>query len=102
MESTYGDRTRPDDEQRLEHLENTIEEAMTRGGTLLIPAFSTERTQDLLFDIRRLYLEHRVPEVPVYLDSPLAETITHAYLAHPEYFGDDIRERIEGGEAIFS
>lgn len=40
--------------------------------------------------------------MPVYLDSPLAEKITHAYLAHPEYFADDIRARIEGGEAIFS
>jgi len=69
---------------------------------LLIPAFSTERTQDLLFDIRKLMLEHRVPEVPVYLDSPLAEKITAAYLAHPEYFKDDIRKRVEGGEAIFS
>ncbi|MEK7109084.1 MAG: MBL fold metallo-hydrolase [Patescibacteria group bacterium] len=102
MESTYGDKTRPEDVKRFEHLENAIEDAVTRGGTLLIPAFSTERTQDLLFDIRRLYLEHRVPEVPVYLDSPLAEKITHAYLAHPEYFADDIRKRVEGGEKIFS
>ena len=102
MESTYGDKTRPDDAQRLERLENIIEDAMGRGGTLLIPAFSTERTQDLLFDIRRLMVENRVPQVPVYLDSPLAEKITRAYLAHPEYFADDIRKRVEGGEAIFS
>jgi metallo-beta-lactamase family protein len=102
MESTYGDKTRPDDDKRYEKLEDVIENAMSRGGTLLIPAFSTERTQDLLFDIRKLMLEKRVPEVPVYLDSPLAEKITHAYLAHPEYFADDIRKRIEGGEAIFS
>jgi len=102
MESTYGDKMRPDDAQRLDKLENVIEEAMARGGTLLIPAFSTERTQDLVFDIRKLYTEHRVPMAPVYLDSPLAEKITHAYLAHPEYFADDIRKRVEGGEAIFS
>ncbi len=102
MESTYGDKTRPEDAERFERLENVIEDAVARGGTLLIPAFSTERTQDLLFDIRKLMLEGRVPEVPVYLDSPLAEKITHAYMAHPEYFADDIRARIEGGEAIFT
>lgn len=102
MEGTYGDKTRPEDAQRFEELENVIEDAMTRGGTLLIPAFSTERTQDLLFDIRRLMQEKRIPEVPVYLDSPLAEKITHAYLAYPEYFSDKIRERVEGGEKIFS
>lgn len=102
MEGTYGDRTRPDDEQRLGQLEDVIENTVARGGTLVIPAFSTERTQDLLFDIRKLMLERRVPDVPVYLDSPLAEQITKAYLAHPEYFAPDIRARIEGGEQIFS
>ncbi len=102
MEGTYGDRTRPEDSGRFAQLEDVIEDAMARGGTLVIPAFSTERTQDLLFDIRKLYLEKRVPLVPVYLDSPLAEKITSAYLAHPEYFSADIRARVEGGEQIFS
>lgn len=101
IEGTYGNKLRPEDRARLEQLEDIIEDAMAKGGTLLIPAFSTERTQDLLFDIRKLMLEGRVPRVPVYLDSPLAEKITRAYLTHPEYFSDDIRERIEGGEDIF-
>ncbi len=102
MEGTYGDTLRPEDSGRLDALENVIEDTTARGGTLVIPAFSTERTQDLLFDIRKLMLEKRVPEVPVYLDSPLAEKITHAYLQYPEYFSDSIKERIEGGEKIFS
>jgi len=102
VESTYGDRTRPDDAERVDKLEDTIEDAIGRGGTLIIPAFSTERTQDLLFDIGRLMREGRVPKVPVYLDSPLAETITHAYLVHPEYFADDIAARVGGGENIFA
>ncbi len=102
MEGTYGDKVRPEDPKRLEQLEDVIEEATVRGGTLLIPAFSTERTQDLLFDIRRLMLEHKVPSVPVYLDSPLAQRMTRAYLAYPEYFSDEIRDRVEGGEEIFA
>lgn len=102
IESVYGDRKRADDAHRRDLLENVIEDALARGGTLLIPAFSTERTQDLLFEIRTLFLEKRVPSTPVYLDSPLAERITAAYEQYPEYFNDDIRKRLEGGEHIFA
>jgi len=102
MESTYGDRTRPDDAQRMERLEDVIEAASVRGGTLLIPAFSTERTQDLLYDLNRLMKGKKVPSMPVYLDSPLAEEVTRAYLECPEYFSPDIRQRVEKGENIFS
>ena len=102
MESVYGDRLRDKDEVRMDVLEDIIENTVMRGGTLLIPAFSTERTQDLLFEIRRLILDGRVPEIPVYLDSPLAEEMTKAYLAHPAYFSDEIRARVESGEDIFA
>jgi metallo-beta-lactamase family protein len=101
MESVYGDRIR-NDANRREQLENIIEDSIARGGTLLIPAFSTERTQDLLFEIRALMLEKRVPAVPVYVDSPLAERITQSYLANPEFFAPAIAKRVEGGENIFS
>ncbi|MDO8517850.1 MAG: MBL fold metallo-hydrolase [bacterium] len=101
MESVYGDRMRHDDKHRRDLLENIIEEAVAKGGTLLIPAFSTERTQDLLFEIRALMQEKRIPRVSVYLDSPLAEKITAAYLAYPQYFSDEMQKRIAAGEAIF-
>ena len=101
MESVYGDRTRTDSDRR-ERLENVIEEAAKRGGTLLIPAFSTERTQDLLYEIRTLMTGDKVPNMPVYVDSPLAEKITEAYTAHPEYFAPELRKRVEAGEKIFS
>lgn len=102
MESVYGNRTRPQDPNRREELEDVIEEAISRGGTLLIPAFSTERTQDLLYEIGTLMRERRVPQMPVYLDSPLATKITTAYLASPHYFSEAIRDRIKGGENIFA
>ncbi len=101
MESVYGDRTRTDADRR-ERLENVIEEAAKRGGALLIPAFSTERTQDLLYEIRTLMTEKKIPSMEVYVDSPLAEKITAAYTAHPEYFAPALRERVEKGEKIFS
>lgn len=101
MESVYGDRMRHDDKHRRDLLENIIEEAVAKGGTLLIPAFSTERTQDLLFEIRSLMVEKRIPSVSVYLDSPLAEKITAAYLEYPQYFSDEMQKRIASGEKIF-
>ncbi len=102
IESVYGDKKRPDDSNRRQLLANIIKETSSRGGTLLIPAFSTERTQDLLFEIRGLMLEKEIPSVPVYIDSPLAEKITAGYIAHPDYFNVDIQQRISAGEHIFS
>lgn len=101
MESVYGNRVRAEQDTRKEALENIIEDAVSRGGTLLIPAFSTERTQDLLYDIRSLMTEKRVPSVPVYLDSPLAEKITASYMANPSYFKEEIQKKIAAGEHIF-
>ncbi|MBC7836882.1 MBL fold metallo-hydrolase [Acetobacteraceae bacterium] len=102
MESVYGDRVRNKDEDSREKLEDIIENTVTRRGTLLIPAFSTERTQDLLFEIRTLMMQKRVPSVPVFVDSPLATKITQAYVKYPQYFGDEIRKRAEGGESLFA
>ncbi len=102
MESVYGDRTREDDSHRRDQLEKIITETAARGGTILIPAFSTERTQDILFEIRSLVLEKKIPTMPVYIDSPLAEKVTAAYLAHPQYFSEEIQARIKSGEHIFS
>lgn len=102
MESVYGDRLRGDDGGRRGQLEDAIENTIARGGTLLIPAFSTERTQDLLYEIGLLMAEKRVPSVPVFLDSPLAQKITEAFIAHPEFFNADIRGRLERGENPFS
>jgi metallo-beta-lactamase family protein len=102
MESVYGDRVRSKDENRREMLENCIEDSVVRGGTLLIPAFSTERTQDLLFEIRSLMVEKRVPSVPVYIDSPLASKITEAFLKFPNYFAEDVAARIAAGENVFA
>ncbi len=103
MESVYGDRTQSDRsrEERLQQMAAHIKNVSETGGTLLIPAFSTERTQDLIFDIRSLMLDKAVPEMPVYLDSPLAQKITASYLSHPQYFSEEMQARIKAGEHLF-
>lgn len=102
MESVYGDRTRPHDEDHVVQLQAAIEDIAKRKGTLLIPAFSTERTQDIIFEIRALMQGNKIPSMPVYIDSPLAEKITDAYLSYPRYFSEAIQKRVAGGEKIFS
>lgn len=101
IESVYGDRTRPEDKDRKEMLQAIIEKTIGRGGTLLIPAFSTERTQDLIYEIRSLMMDKKIPSIPVFLDSPLAEHITETFEHNAEYFSVALQARIKAREKIF-
>ncbi len=103
MESVYGDKTQADKERstRLNDLARVIKDTAARNGTLLIPAFSTERTQDILFDIRELFATNAVQHMPVFLDSPLAQKITESYLRYPQYFNAQMQRRVEEGEKLF-
>ncbi|OGF63491.1 hypothetical protein A2926_01790 [Candidatus Giovannonibacteria bacterium RIFCSPLOWO2_01_FULL_44_40] len=78
MESTYGDRVH-ENEQRVLMLERVIERTVKRGGTLMIPAFALERTQELLSVISKMMEEKQIPKIPVYLDSPLSIKATSIY-----------------------
>jgi metallo-beta-lactamase family protein len=100
IESVYGDRTRPEDKDRKELFQKVIRETIARGGTLLIPAFSTERTQDLVYEIRALMAEKKIPSVPVFLDSPLAQNITETFERNSGYFAPALKERIKAGEQV--
>src|SRR3989338_9418116 len=79
MESVYGDRVHEAKEQRLLQLQQAIQETRERKGVLLIPSFSLERTQILLFEIYKMAETGALPAVPVDLDSPLAIRITEVF-----------------------
>lgn len=83
LESTYGDREHPDLDVR-ETLARIVNETVARGGHLLIPAFAVGRTQTLLYHLRALEEEGRIPSIPVYVDSPMAASATRLYLNHKE------------------
>ncbi|HEX3149407.1 MAG TPA: MBL fold metallo-hydrolase [Gemmataceae bacterium] len=80
VESTYGDRVHPPDP--IGELERIINESVQRGGPLIIPAFAVGRTQELLWHIRQLETENRIPVLPVYIDSPMATEVTDLYCHH--------------------
>lgn len=80
VESTYGDRLHPPDP--IIDLERIINEAVHRGGPLIVPAFAVGRTQEVLWFIRQLESASRIPELPVYIDSPMATEVTDLYCHH--------------------
>lgn len=78
IESTYGDRVQPKKDLR-EEFALIIEKVLGRGGTLVIPAFALGRTQEIIYLIHQLEESGRVPIYPVYLDSPMATSVTQVY-----------------------
>ena len=92
-ESTYGDRRHEDKPQQVERYLEIIKKCcLEKKGKLIIPAFSVGRTQELVYMLDRLETEGRLPEIPVYVDSPLAVNATKVFSAHPECFGRDLNE----------
>jgi metallo-beta-lactamase family protein len=89
LESTYGDRLHEPVADLKGQLAAVLTETLTRGGTVLIPAFAFGRTQVLLYVLHELYNEKRVPRVPVYVDSPLATHLTRVFAEHPEVYDRD-------------
>ena len=79
MESVYGDRNHESKSERDLKFEKAVSDGIKRGGTILIPAFSLERTQIILYELDNLFESGRLPAVPVFLDSPLAIRITEIY-----------------------
>lgn len=102
MESVYGDRNHESSADLKRLLEEVIEDTVKAGGALLIPAFSLERTQVLLHEINALVEKGRIPQVPIFLDSPLAIKVTDIYKQHAERFRESVKREIEGGDDIFN
>lgn len=101
MEAVYGDRLHQDLEERANRLKEVIDDTILRGGTLVIPAFSIERTQDLLFELNELVENQMIPEIPVFVDSPLAIKVTKVFSENMPFFNKEIQKAIQEGDDIF-
>ena len=101
-ESTYGDRLHELPMRRQEILQNLISTAIGRGGTLMIPSFSLERTQELIYELNDLVdRKHKLPRVPIFLDSPLAIRATRVYLKYPKYYDEEATGLFKSGDELF-
>jgi len=101
VESTYGDRIHEGVKKRKDILEDTIEETISLGGTILIPSFALERTQEILFEINELIENSRLPRIPVFIDSPLTIEAIGVYKKHKKYFNKRTQDLIKVGDEIF-
>ncbi len=101
MESVYGNKNHEAEEDRSRLLKQALIDTHGRGGVLMIPSFSIERTQVLLYLINNLIEDNEVPNIPVFLDSPLAIKVTDIYKKYTHLFNDAVQEEIRGGDDIF-
>jgi metallo-beta-lactamase family protein len=95
VESTYGDRLHPKDDP-YETLAGIVSRTAARGGTVLLPSFAVGRAQALMYLLSRLMDEHRIPELPVFLDSPMAIDVTGVFrhYRHEHRLSQDACDRV--------
>jgi len=101
-ESVYGNKTHGSLEESEQALLSAVKDIVANQGTLLIPAFSLERTQIILASLDKAIMNGVIPEVAVFMDSPLAAKVTDVYRKYPAFLRADIRTRLEGGDDPFS
>ncbi len=101
-ESVYGDRVHGSIEESARVLLQAVKDTVKNKGTLLIPAFSLERTQIILASFDHAMTEGTIPPIQVFMDSPLAAKVTEIYKRYPEYLRGDFRKRLESGDDPFS
>ncbi len=101
MESVYGDRNHESRDDRRRFLEETIEDNYKRKGTLVIPTFSLERSQELLFELNTLVENNRIPIMPIFLDSPLAIRLTEVFKQFKNYFNENAQKAMSRDKYLF-
>ena len=101
LESTYGDRLHADDATTERLLVDAVRRTVDRGGRVVVPAFAVGRTQELVAVLHRLIGSGAIPDLPLYVDSPMAREATAVFKRHPECFDDETRAMFANGGAPF-
>jgi metallo-beta-lactamase family protein len=101
VESTYGDRLHKDRKDIAEALCDIVTSTKKAGGNIVIPSFAVERAQELLYHLSILLREGRIPQLPVFVDSPMAIRVTEVFEHHPEYFDEEMITLIRRRESPF-
>ena len=98
-ETTYGDRDHPAD-KNYDSLADAVTRTAKRGGTVVIPAFSVGRTQLLIYILHKLEEWQRIPNLPIYLDSPMSINVSDLYAHHPEDFNAEFSKEAQQGDPL--
>jgi metallo-beta-lactamase family protein len=98
IESTYGDRFHSH-EDPLGKIESVLHDVMKSGGALVIPSFAIGRTQELLYYFRQLQNQGRMQRIPIYIDSPMAVSVTHVYAQAHEDLDEEMLASVKAGNS---
>jgi metallo-beta-lactamase family protein len=101
IESTYGGRFHSPIEEAKTKLKDAINRTISRKGKILIPSFTLERTQEVVYFLNQLLKDKEIPSVPIYVDSPLATDITDAFQCHMDYMDKETCQEIRNGNSPF-
>ena len=102
IESVYGDRDHEDNVQKEDRLREIIKATVRNRGTLMVPAFSIERTQELLYYINDMIEHNQIERIPIFLDSPLAINVTQVYKRYTHYLNTGVQSIVKSGDDIFN
>lgn len=103
METTYGNRNHPENSTSINQLADIVLKTIKRGGTVVIPSFAVGRTQELIFEFNKLYLEderyrEQLENLQVYVDSPMATTATEVFRKNAQVFDEETKNYILRGD----
>jgi metallo-beta-lactamase family protein len=101
MESTYGGRLHKGLDHVITKLEAVVKRTAARGGRIIVPAFAVGRTQQLVLLLHQLTDEKRIPNIPIFVDSPLAANVTEVHRKHPECFDAETLAYLKNHEDPF-
>ncbi len=101
LESTYGDRLHKQEEMVVQKLERIVNRTAQRGGKLIVPAFAVGRTQQLVLLLHQLAEARRIPDIPIFVDSPLAVDVTEIYRRHTECYDEETNRYLWDGADPF-
>jgi metallo-beta-lactamase family protein len=100
IESTYGDRLHKAHQEAEQKLCRLIGETSGNSGKVVIPAFSVGRTQEIVYSLHRLANAGQLPDVPIFVDSPLAVNVTEVFRLHPECYDEEVRAFMNHGHHL--
>lgn len=101
LESTYGDRIHDPIEKMEDELCDVITRTVERGGKVVVPSFALERAQEVVYGLKQLADQGRLPNVPIYVDSPLTVKLTDVFRIHPECYDEETRDILISGDSPF-
>lgn len=101
VESTYGDRIHRDKNETILEFLSILKEAEKTNGNVIIPVFAVERAQEIIYELNLIYNKGLIEKMPVYLDSPMAISVTDLFIKYTSYYDEDARRLIEKNDDPF-